>query len=274
MSSSSTLLAERPSRTQAAPSVSGPPFYVTADHFGAAIVASARSLGVSPIRAVTGGGRERRAIAPALFALSAVTGAPFSALARILTLSKTDAYKSRKRADGAWQAAERAATKALTAIYRPEPVRPPEPPEPTSVTLPEPKPDSSLPAVEVEVVAAPPLEPWPPWPEPDAPRPTVVKPAPARPAFNRGHAIQPLVFRRDEPRAKASLPPVGERPLGERILEALGARELTTNTIAVILGAKELAVGDCLSNLLRAGKVTCEEFMDGHVRRRRWGRVA
>ena len=72
----------------------------------------------------------------------------------------------------------------------------------------------------------------------------------------------------------ASLPPIGERPLPDRIMEALGSRSLTTNSLATILGAKEMPVGDCLNNLLRSGEVSCEEFMDGHVRRRRWSRTA
>ena len=233
-------------------SVAGAPFGITSDHFAVAIVASAAAFGVNPIRALVNKGKERRAIAPALFALSSISGAPFAALTAIVDLSTTDAYKSRKRASEDWQAAERAATLALRKVYVA-----PETPKRSARTAP----------VESE---APPVAPRAAAP---AERPPEPRQAPAKP-HNTGHALKPIVFRKDDGRPMASLPPIGERPLPDRIMEALGARSLTTNTLAVILGAKELPVGDCLNNLLRSGEVSCEEFMDGHVRRRRWSRTA
>lgn len=233
-------------------SVAGAPFGITSDHFAVAIVASAAVFGVNPIRALVNRGKERRAIAPALFALSSISGAPFAALTAIVELSTTDAYKSRRRASEDWQAAERAATLALRKVYVA-----PETPKKTARTAP----------VEAE---APPVAQRPAAPPERAPAP---RQAPAKP-HNTGHALKPIVFRKDDGRPMASLPPIGERPLPDRIMEALGARSLTTNTLAVILGAKELPVGDCLNNLLRSGEVSCEEFMDGHVRRRRWSRTA
>lgn len=228
--------------------VSAPPFGLTAHHFAVAIVASAKQLGVNPIRALQNRGKERRAIAPAMFALSAVSGAPFAALTDIVQLSKADAYKSRKRATEEWQAAEYAATLAVRKAYVPPPYQGPQIVRRAVAPTP------------VKPAAAPPAPP--------------VSPAPLRspPAHNTGHALKPLVFRRDERRDTSDLPKVGERALPDRILDALGERSLTTNTLAVILGAKELPVGDCLTNLMRSGEVTCEEFMDGHVRRRRWSR--
>ena len=230
--------------------VGAPPFGLTAHHFAVAIVASAKQFGVNPIRALQNRGKERRAMAPAMFALSAVSGAPFAALTDIVQLSKTDAYKSRRRASEDWQAAERAAMLALRKVYVA-----PETPKKTARTAP----------VEAE---APPVAQRPAAPPERAPAPRQAPP------HNTGHALKPLVFRKDDGRPMASLPPIGERPLPDRIMEALGARSLTTNTLAVILGAKELPVGDCLNNLLRSGEVSCEEFMDGHVRRRRWSRTA
>lgn len=231
-------------------SVAGAPFGITSDHFAVAIVASAAVFGVNPIRALVNKGKERRAIAPALFALSSISGAPFAALTAIVDLSTTDAYKSRRRASEDWQAAERAATLALRKVYVA-----PETPKKTARTAP----------VEAE---APPVAQRPAAPAERAPAPRQAPP------HNTGHALKPLVFRKDDGRPMASLPPIGERPLPDRIMEALGERSLTTNTLAVILGAKELPVGDCLNNLLRSGEVSCEEFMDGHVRRRRWSRTA
>lgn len=231
-------------------SVAGAPFGITSDHFAVAIVASAAAFGVNPIRALVNKGKERRAIAPALFALSSISGAPFAALTAIVDLSTTDAYKSRRRASEDWQAAERAATLALRKVYVA-----PETPKKTARTAP----------VEAE---APPVAPRSAAPAERAPAPRQAPP------HNTGHALKPLVFRKGDGRPMASLPPIGERPLPDRIMEALGARSLTTNTLAVILGAKELPVGDCLNNLLRSGDVSCEEFMDGHVRRRRWSRTA
>ncbi len=230
--------------------VGAPPFGLTAHHFAVAIVASAKQFGVNPIRALQNRGKERRAIAPAMFALSAVSGAPFAALTAIVELSTTDAYKSRRRASEDWQAAERAATLALRKVYVA-----PEMAKKAARTAP----------VEAEAL---PVASRPPAPAERLPEP---RPAPAKP-HSTGHALKPIVFRKDDGRPMASLPPIGERPLPDRILEALGARSLTTNTLAVILGAKELPVGDCLNNLLRSGEVSCEEFMDGHVRRRRWSR--
>jgi len=232
-------------------SVAGAPFGITSDHFAVAIVASAAVFGVNPIRALQNRGKERRAIAPALFALSSISGAPFAALTAIVELSTTDAYKSRRRASEDWQAAERAATLALRKVYVA-----PETPKKSARTAP----------VEAE---APPVAPRPPAPVQRLPEP---RQPPAKP-HNTGHALKPLVFRRDDRRDPSDLPKVGERALPDRILDALGDRSLTTNTLAVILGAKELPVGDCLTNLMRAGEVTCEEFMDGHVRRRRWSRA-
>lgn len=228
----------------------GAPFGITSDHFAVAIVASAAVFGVNPIRALVNKGKERRAIAPALFALSSISGAPFAALTAIVDLSTTDAYKSRKRASEDWQAAERAATLALRKVYVA-----PQMTKRAAKTAP----------VEAEAL---PVAPSPPAPAERLPEP---RQAPAKP-HNTGHALKPIVFRKDDGRPMASLPPIGERPLPDRIMEALGARSLTTNTLAVILGAKELPVGDCLNNLLRSGDVSCEEFMDGHVRRRRWSR--
>lgn len=229
-----------------------PPFGLTAHHFAVAIVASAKQFGVNPIRALQNRGKERRAIAPAMFALSSISGAPFAALTAIVELSTTDAYKSRKRASEDWQAAERAAMLALRKVYVA-----PEMAKKSAKTAP----------VEAEAL---PVAPSPPAPAERLPEP---RQAPAKP-HNTGHALKPIVFRKDDGRPMASLPPIGERPLPDRIMEALGARSLTTNTLAVILGAKELPVGDCLNNLLRSGDVSCEEFMDGHVRRRRWSRTA
>jgi hypothetical protein len=231
-------------------SVGGAPFGITSDHFAVAIVASAAVFGVNPIRALVNRGKERRAIAPALFALSSISGAPFAALTAIVELSTTDAYKSRKRASEDWQAAERAATLALRKVYVA-----PEMPKRSARTAP----------VEAE---APPVAPCHPAPAERPPEPRQAPP------HNTGHALKPIVFRKGDGRPMASLPPIGERPLPDRIMEALGAGSLTTNTLAVILGAKELPVGDCLNNLLRSGEVSCEEFMDGHVRRRRWSRTA
>jgi len=231
-------------------SVGGAPFGITSDHFAVAIVASAAVFGVNPIRALVNRGKERRAIAPALFALSSISGAPFAALTAIVDLSTTDAYKSRKRASEDWQAAERAATLALRKVYVA-----PETPKKTARTAP----------VEAE---APPVAPRPAAPAERAPAPRQAPP------HNTGHALKPLVFRKGDGRPMASLPPIGERPLPDRIMEALGSRSLTTNSLAVMLGAKEMPVGDCLNNLLRSGEVSCEEFMDGHVRRRRWSRTA
>ena len=233
-------------------SVAGAPFGITSDHFAVAIVASAAVFGVNPIRALVNKGKERRAIAPALFALSSISGAPFAALTAIVDLSTTDAYKSRRRASEDWQAAERAATLALRKVYVA-----PQMTKRAAKTAP----------VEAEAL---PVAPSPPAPAERLPEP---RQAPAKP-HNTGHALKPIVFRKDDGRPMASLPPIGERPLPDRIMEALGDRSLTTNTLAVILGAKELPVGDCLNNLLRSGEVSCEEFMDGHVRRRRWSRTA
>jgi len=233
-------------------SVAGAPFGITSHHFAVAIVASAAVFGVNPIRALVNRGKERRAIAPALFALSSISGAPFAALTAIVELSTTDAYKSRKRASEDWQAAERAATLALRKVYVA-----PKMAKKAARTAP----------VEAET---PPVAQRPAAPAERAPAP---RQAPVKP-HNTGHALKPIVFRKDDGRPMASLPPIGERPLPDRIMEALGARSLTTNTLAVILGAKELPVGDCLNNLLRSGEVSCEEFMDGHVRRRRWSRTA
>lgn len=229
--------------------VGAPPFGLTAHHFAVAIVASAKQLGVNPIRALQNRGKERRAIAPAMFALSAVSGAPFAALTDIVQLSKTDAYKSRKRATEDWQAAEYAATLAVRKAYVPPPYESPQ--------------------VVRKVVAPAPEKPAAAPPAPASLSPALRSP----PSHNTGHALKPLVFRRDDRRDPSDLPKVGERALPDRILDALGDRSLTTNTLAVILGAKELPVGDCLTNLMRAGEVTCEEFMDGHVRRRRWSRA-
>lgn len=231
-------------------SVAGAPFGITSDHFAVAIVASAAVFGVNPIRALVNRGKERRAIAPALFALSSISGAPFAALTAIVELSTTDAYKSRKRASKDWQAAERAATLALRKVYVA-----PEMPKRSARTAP----------VEAE---APPVAQRPAAPPERAPAPRQAPP------HNTGHALKPLVFRNGDGRPMASLPPIGERPLPDRIMEALGSRSLTTNSLATILGAKEMPVGDCLNNLLRSGEVSCEEFMDGHVRRRRWSRTA
>lgn len=230
-----------------------PPFGLTAHHFAVAIVASAKQFGVNPIRALQNRGKERRAIAPAMFALSSISGAPFAALTAIVDLSTTDAYKSRRRASEDWQAAERAATLALRKVYVA-----PETPRKTARTAPV--------KAEASPVATRPAAPAAPAARAPAPR--------QAPPHNTGHALKPLVFRKDDGRPMASLPPIGERPLPDRIMEALGERSLTTNTLAVILGAKELPVGDCLNNLLRSGEVSCEEFMDGHVRRRRWSRTA
>lgn len=209
--------------------IGGYPFYLTADHFAAAIVASSRAMGVNPVRAVNGMGPSRKALAPALFAIATVTGAPFAPLTSIMNLSKTDAYKSRRRGGEAWEGAERAARKALEAVYRAEPAQPARP----------------APALRVIKVV------------PQSPQ--------SRPA---------IVFRKDRPRIVEGLPSVGEKALPDRILEVIATRSLTTNTIATILGAKELAVGDCLTNLMRSGQVTFEDFMDGHVRRKRWSVVA
>ena len=233
--------------------VGAPPFGLTAHHFAVAIVASAKQFGVNPIRALQNRGKERRAIAPALFALSSISGAPFAALTAIVDLSTTDAYKSRRRASEDWQAAERAATLALRKVYVA-----PETPRKTARTAPV--------KAEASPVATRPAAPAAPAARAPAPR--------QAPPHNTGHALKPLVFRRDDRRDPSDLPKVGERALPDRILDALGDRSLTTNTLAVILGAKELPVGDCLNNLLRSGDVSCEEFMDGHVRRRRWSRTA
>jgi len=231
-------------------SVAGAPFGITSDHFAVAIVASAAAFGVNPIRALVNKGKERRAIAPALFALSSISGAPFAALTAIVELSTTDAYKSRKRASEDWQAAERAAMLALRKVYVA-----PEMAKKSAKTAP----------VEAEAL---PVAPRPPAPVERLPEPRQAPP------HNTGHALKPIVFRKDDGRPMASLPPIGERPLPDRIMEALGSRSLTTNSLATILGAKEMPVGDCLNNLLRSGEVSCEEFMDGHVRRRRWSRTA
>jgi len=231
-----------------------PPFGLTAHHFAVAIVASAKQFGVNPIRALQNRGKERRAIAPAMFALSAVSGAPFAALTDIVQLSKTDAYKSRKRATEEWQAAEYAATLAVRKAYVPPPYQGPQIVR-RAVAPVAPKPAAAPP---VPVAA----------PAPVSHSPALRSPPP----HNTGHALKPLVFRRDDRRETSDLLKVGERALPDRILDALGERSLTTNTLAVILGAKELPVGDCLTNLMRSGEVTCEEFMDGHVRRRRWSR--
>jgi len=233
-------------------SVAGAPFGITSQHFAVAIVASAAVFGVNPIRALVNRGKERRAIAPALFALSSISGAPFAALTAIVELSTTDAYKSRKRASEDWQAAERAATLALRKVYVA-----PQMTKRAAKTAP----------VEAEAL---PVAPSPPAPAERLPEPRL---PPAKP-HSTGHALKPIVFRKDDGRPMASLPPIGERPLPDRIMEALGSRSLTTNSLATILGAKEMPVGDCLNNLLRAGQVSCEEFMDGHVRRRRWSRTA
>ena len=232
-------------------SAGGAPFGITSDHFAVAIVASAKQFGVNPIRALQNRGKERRAIAPAMFALSSISGAPFAALTAIVDLSTTDAYKSRRRASEDWQAAERAATLALRKVYVA-----PKMAKKAARTAP----------VEDEAL---PVAPSPPAPAERLPEPRL---PPAKP-HSTGHALKPIVFRKDDGRPMASLPPIGERPLPDRIMEALGERSLTTNTLAVILGAKELPVGDCLNNLLRSGDLSCEEFMDGHVRRRRWSRA-
>ncbi|MFD1189728.1 GP88 family protein [Phenylobacterium conjunctum] len=119
-----------------------------------------------------------------------------------------------------------------------------------------------------------------PMPPPAPPRtPAAPERRPERPSVpvarhNTGHALTPLVFRRADRLAKSDLPPVREKALPDQILDALADRPLTTNTLAVLLGAKELPVGDCLTNLMRAGQVSCEEFMEGEVRRRRWSRTA
>ena len=233
--------------------VSGAPFFLNAEHFAHAIIASARIMGVHPYRALAGQGPERRAIAPALFALSAETGVPFGALTPIVHLSKTDAYKARRRAGKVWLDAERAAALAVRRVYAP--LAGDQPATPIAI-----EPVEVVPAAAPAATPVKELEP-----------PCREAKAPAKP-HNTGHALKPLVFRRDDRRETSDLLRVGERALPDRILDALGERSLTTNTLAVILGAKELPVGDCLTNLMRSGEVTCEEFMDGHVRRRRWSR--
>jgi len=103
------------------------PAAVTADLIARAIVASARSLGQDPIRAMLPGkGTHRRCLGPALVALHKATGAPIRRLAELTASASTgEGFRPRAAENPAYRAALDAALAAIEAArpaFAPAPI--------------------------------------------------------------------------------------------------------------------------------------------------------
>lgn len=120
------------------------PTPVTADLIAVAIIAAARVYGDNPEKTLTGGGGQRRALAPALCAVANQTGQPIKRLCRMTGIYASNVSTARRYATPAFSDAMTAAGSVLLkdALQRSAAVKRPlrlivqraEPPSPLTMT--------------------------------------------------------------------------------------------------------------------------------------------
>lgn len=121
------------------------PVPVTADMMALAIVAAARVYGDNPIKTLTGGGGQRRALAPALYAVANQTGQPIKRLCRITGIYASNVSTARRAPTPQFSDAMSAAgsellkhalsrSAAIGSRYRPPATHQADPPSPLTMT--------------------------------------------------------------------------------------------------------------------------------------------
>jgi hypothetical protein len=208
---------------------------LTADVIARAIVAAARSYGDDPVVAMTTKtGTVRRALAPAMYGVREATGWPMRQLARVMRMDGPTMRRARLNGGEKFTRAQAAAVTALTSGELPAP--PVETPE-----------DRRL-AMLAQAVRA---------------KPAVVVPTPHRVAPGPVTAYVAGPVYRAAPTGKPIV-------LRDKIMAQLVDAPSTAPSLAILTGAKELAVSETLRVMEHEGAVLARPVPPEGKRYREW----